>query len=143
MTQGQNKSRGFAWTLTVAAALLPSAVAAEDVGLAGSEWRPLQVGDLMAPDETDAFVQFKGEGDLSGFSGCNRFFGSWQIDGDTIVMGPIGSTRMACPEPLMGFESALFEALDASRTFHRDGTDLTLLDDEGTELARFAQTDAD
>ncbi len=129
--------------LTAGVLLLSPSVAAEEPALAGSEWRPVALGEVTLPDDVDVFVQFRGEGELGGFGGCNRFFGTWQIDGDAIAIGPLGATRMACPPPLMVHEAALFAALEAARRFERDRIDLRLLDGEGNELARFAQTDAD
>ena len=123
--------------------LLSSSVAADEAVLAGSEWRPVEIGELSLPDDVDAFVQFRGEGELGGFGGCNRFFGTWQAENHVITIGPLGATRMACPPPLMEHEAALLGALEAARRFERDRIDLRLFDEGGTELARFAQTDAD
>lgn len=111
--------------------------------LAGSEWRPVQIGELQVDPDLEVFVQFRGEGELSGHGGCNRFFGPWQTEGDTIRIGPLASTRMACPDPQMELEAALFGALEAARSYRRERVDLTLFDADGGELARFAQTDAD
>ncbi len=129
--------------LTAGLLVLSSGVAAEEPTLAGSEWRPVALGELTLPEDVDVFVQFRGEGELGGFGGCNRFFGTWQVDGDAITIGPLGATRMACPPPLMEHEAALFAALEAASGFERDRIDLRLFDEEGNELARFAQTDAD
>ena len=123
--------------------VMSSSVAADEAILAGSEWRPVEIGELSLPEDIDAFVQFRAEGELGGFGGCNRFFGTWQAGGGTLTIGPIGATRMACPPPLMEHEAALFAALEATRGFERDGVDLRLFDEEGTALARLAQTDAD
>ncbi len=54
---------------------------------------------------------------LVGFSGCNRYFGSYVLSGAEIEFGPIGSTRMACPAPIMNQEQRFFQALDATRSF--------------------------
>ena len=47
------------------------------------------------------------EGGFTGSGGCNRFTGSWGPEGP----GPLAATRMACPEPVMAQEQALFAAL--------------------------------
>ena len=130
--------------LTLAALLMIlSGGTALATDLAGSEWRPVRIGALKVSPEADVFVQFQGEGQLSGQGGCNRFFGPWQIDGEAIAIGPLASTRMACPEPQMELEAALFGALEAARSYQRERIELTLFDADGKELARFAQTDAD
>jgi len=38
-------------------------------------------------------------GQVTGYAGCNNYFGSYQIDGDRLVFSEIGSTEMACGEP--------------------------------------------
>lgn len=129
--------------LLAALMILSSVAAAGSAELAGSEWRPVQIGALTVEEGFEVFVQFGGEGQVSGHGGCNRFSGSWQTEGDTIRIGPLASTRMACPEPQMELEAALFGALDAARTYRRERIDLTLFGEDGSELVRLAQTDAD
>lgn len=55
------------------------------------------------------------DGRIAGSSGCNRFMGQITVRPEARVeIGPIASTMMACPEPLMAQERALFEALEAA-----------------------------
>ena len=68
-------------------------------GLAGSEWRPVQLGEHAVADAASLFVRFEAEGRVAGHGGCNRFFGAYQIADGRISIGPLGATRMACPEP--------------------------------------------
>lgn len=121
---------------------LPAAAASAD-GLAGSEWRPLTLAGEPFPEGVEAFVRFGADAGLTGSGGCNRFVGSYEIDGDTLVIGPVASTRMACPEPAMAAEAALFQVFEAVRGFARDGAALTLTDADGAPVAAFAQTDWD
>ena len=46
---------------------------------------------------------------IYGFSGCNRFFGRYTIEGNTIKLEPGGSTMMACPD--MEIEDAILKAM--------------------------------
>jgi len=110
--------------------------------LAGSEWRPVMVGQTAWNEEIDAFVRFEGEGRLAGHTGCNGFFGGYRVDGEAIEIGPLASTRKACPEPLMTAETALLGALDSATGFARDGTKLAL-SNRACALAAFVQTDWD
>lgn len=128
--------------LALALAALPMAAAAQQ-GLAGSEWRPLTVAGQPFPEGVEAFVQFGADGRLTGLGGCNRFSGSYSIDGDNLTIGPVAATRMACPEPAMAAEAALFAAFDAAASFSRDEADLNLLDADGVPVAAFARTDRD
>ena len=46
---------------------------------------------------------------MYGFSGCNRFFGRYSTEGNTIKLEPGGSTMMACPD--MEIEDAILKAM--------------------------------
>ena len=111
--------------------------------LAGSEWRPTQLGEMAIAETTPIFVRFQGDGRVTGHGGCNRFFGPYEFSLDGISIGPIGATRMICRAPLMAGEAALLAALQAAKRFHRDGVVLQLFDADAQEIARFAQTDWD
>lgn len=120
---------------------LTSPVRAAD--LAGSEWQPTAIGTLDVPPDADIFVRFGGEGKLQGHAGCNGFFGSYELTGDTISMGPFGATRMACPEPVMQREFEFLQALENAHRFTRDRTLLTLVDTNNNPVLTFRQRDAD
>lgn len=111
--------------------------------LAGSEWRPVELGGAPIAADVRVWVRFEGEGKLTGHGGCNRFFGGFKLDGEQIEIGPMGATRMACPEAVMDLESKFLAALQQSRSFVRDKIRLTLSDVDGNLVARLAQTDAD
>jgi heat shock protein HslJ len=53
--------------------------------------------DQTLPDTTitATFV----DGNVTGSSGCNRYFGSYQLNQTQIKIGPIGSTLMFCADP--------------------------------------------
>ena len=55
-------------------------------------------------------AQFEEDGSLNGSAGCNNFFGSYELDGDAIQIGQVGSTMMAC-EKGMTQEAIVLEAL--------------------------------
>jgi heat shock protein HslJ len=81
----------------------------ERSALAGTRWR----AELAAPAEgTEAPTIDFGEGwQLTGSSGVNRLFGSYELPGDVIVFGAVGSTRMAGPAAAMRIENALHAVL--------------------------------
>jgi len=143
MVKQRSTARRYHSLLALGLALLPAATAAGAAELAGSEWRPVRIGASDLAADTKAFVQFRSGGELVGQGGCNRFFGRYKIEGETIEIGPIGATRMACPEPVMAEEASFLAALEAARTWTRDRTSLVLFDAEKHEQARLQQTDAD
>ena len=128
--------------LVLALALVVT-TAASAAQLAGSEWRPTEIGDIKVSAGSEMFVRFGGEEKLEGHGGCNRFFGTYKLAGDRIEIGPLGATRMACPEPVMQSETRFLQALENARQFMRDRINLLLTDDAGNPVVRLIQTDAD
>ena len=126
--------------LTLALAITSPAAAAQ---LAGSEWRPTEIGNIENPAGSEMFVRFGGESKIEGHGGCNRFFGTYKLVGDRIEIGPLGATRMACPEPIMEREARFLGALENATQFVRERIDLTLTDNAGNTVVRLLQTDAD
>lgn len=77
----------------------------------------------------------------TGFAGCNNFFGSYEIDEDALKFGPVGSTRMACPDLQLNLETAFFNALDQTNRWEIKNDVLFFLDDSDVVLARFTKED--
>jgi len=82
--------------------------------------------------EQKAFVQFHPDGKISGFAGCNRFFGTFVATDTTLEVGPLATTRMACPDPIMQQEMAFLGEIEGATGYLISGHRLTL---EGTEGA--------
>ena len=75
-------------------------------------------------------------------TGCNRFMGPYELSGDSLRLGPLGSTRRACVDPdvdpeMNKQESALLHALGETRTWRVTG-DTLLLTGKAGQVARFA-----
>lgn len=124
-----------------------SVTLAQSDGLAGSEWRPVEIDGVATggeiPGDLQAFLQFRGDNLVAGHAGCNRFTGSYAADAGRLEFGPLATTRRACPAPVMEFEARFLDALGRVRGFARDRVDLVLVDADGTPVLRMAQTDAD
>ena len=103
--------------------------------LTGVNWRPAIVGAESMPEESGMFVQFEVDGSFKGHGGCNSFFGSLEQADSGVSIGPIGATRMACPEPIMNREAAFITALQNTKEFELGRDKLHLLDDDRTLLA--------
>jgi heat shock protein HslJ len=73
----------------------------------------------------------------TGYAGCNNFFGSYELDGALLTFGPIGQTRMACPDLETGLETNVFEALGNTRKWKIEDGDLLLFESNAI-LARFS-----
>jgi heat shock protein HslJ len=112
-------------TITLIAAL---------ASLAGSEWVP------KTDAKPERFVQFK-EADIAGNAGCNRFFGRYTFDGAAIMIGPLASTRMACPAEVMEAERAWLRMLERARSAEASAKELVLKDAAGLVIATLKRRD--
>lgn len=79
------------------------------------------------------------DGTISGNTGCNEYSGSYEVDGRSITIGPLRTTRRACVDAAAGGqESDYLAALELARSFSLDGSNLTLLREGGTIAVIYA-----
>ncbi|WP_139001478.1 META domain-containing protein [Hyunsoonleella aestuarii] len=52
----------------------------------------------------------------SGFSGCNRFYGSYLLDNEMLKFGAMASTKMLCQDAANAIESKMLKALEDANT---------------------------
>ena len=71
---------------------------------------------------------------MYGFSGCNRFFGRYTTEGNTIKLEPGGSTMMACPD--MATEDAIMQAMGNVKAVKAGSSEneMVLVDQDGNVL---------
>lgn len=106
-------------------------------GLSATAWRPSHIGEMRVDGDTALYVQFEADGELHGHAGCNRFFGGYQLAGNTISIDRLGMTRMACQPQIMSFEISFIEALRSATTIaQRDGR-IALRNEDGQATVRF------
>lgn len=75
------------------------------------------------------------ENRVNGNGSCNSFFGTYELNGNTLRFKGIGATRMACPD--MDAETELFQVLEQVDNFNLKGDTLTLNKGRMAPLARF------
>jgi heat shock protein HslJ/LysM repeat protein len=112
--------------------------------LEGTLWTLVSYGDPSAPqavlEGSEITAEFdSAEGTVSGSAGCNSYFGSYEVDGETITFGLLGSTLMAClePEGIMDQEQAYLAALASVATYHIQGDKLEIRDADGALVLQF------
>lgn len=69
-----------------------------------------------------------------GYSGCNRFTGSYEITKNRIKIGPLASTRMMCEPMRNAIETKFLEVLSEVNSFHIQDGVLSLFKDNSTLL---------
>lgn len=73
----------------------------DDAVIDGTTWEleRLVVDGEMVPaiDGPTVTISFGGDS-MSGFGGCNSYFGDYEVDGNALEFGPIGSTLAICDD---------------------------------------------
>jgi heat shock protein HslJ len=84
----------------------------------GGTWRLARMGrNERVPEGVIVTAEF-GEGRVSGSGGCNRYSAAVVATGPReFSIGPVASTKMACPDPAGGVEDRYFSALQAANRF--------------------------
>ena len=107
------------------------------VELTNITWQPIMVGDESIPEDSGLYIRFEVDGSIKGHGGCNAFFGSLERTDAGIGVGPLGGTRMACPEDVMDRETAFMDAVGKTTDFQSSKERMSLLDADDGVLARF------
>lgn len=72
---------------------------------------------------------------VSGYSGCNRFMGTYTLEGSKLKMGQMAATMMACPD--MDMEHAFLKMLDEVDSYVVKGSELHFMNKESQVIAKF------
>ncbi len=97
--------------------------------------------DAIATPGTEVTAEFT-QGEINGAGGCNNYFGSYVVEGDTITIGPIGSTMMLCqPQQVMAQESAYFAALESAATYTVGDNQLVFNNADGQTVLTYMATE--
>ncbi len=124
-------------------ALVLTACGGDGASLTGSEWILTSLEGQPPIAEAPITAAFTDDGQVAGTAGCNTYSGSYEVDGDTIMFGLMGTTLMACPQPVMEQETSYLAVLERTQTFAATDGTLTLYGTGGQELAVFAAESQD
>jgi heat shock protein HslJ len=113
------------------------------VPLADTPWRLTQLrGVVVDNPEGGAAVgmQLLAQNTrLVGFSGCNRMFGGYALDGESLKFAQVGGTKMACADQArMQLEQRYLTMFGEVARWKITGRSLELLDGTGEPVAIFA-----
>ena len=96
-------------------------------GLSSPSWED------FAPSATFA------DGRVSGSAGCNTYNASYEVDGESLQLGDIASSLMACPPLADPIENEYLGKLRAVDGWRIERDELVLVDGDGNELLRFGE----
>jgi len=117
--------------------------AAATLPLLNTQWRLTQLGaeviDNPPGQGTVNFLLQPSSTNLVGFSGCNRMFGRYALNGATLKFDGLGGTRMFCEER-MPLEQRFLAMFSQVARWEITGPVLRLLDANGKTVATFEAT---
>ncbi len=100
-----------------------------------------QAGVVSSDLTSQVTAEFSPDGDLTGSDGCNNYFTTYQVDGDSITISDaIGSTEMACLDDALTEQSQWYlGALISATTWSVDAAgNLELRDADGALQVSYA-----
>ena len=118
--------------------------ASEDPGkaLEGGPWLLLELNNAIVQlpaGERQPYLLFqRQDGRVAGYSGCNEFFGSYDLKGDALSFGPLAATRRFCADAAGEVEQAFLGVLSKARGWRVEQQMLLLMDGDHV-LARLRQ----
>ncbi|BCS90100.1 META domain-containing protein [Pseudodesulfovibrio sediminis] len=102
--------------------------------LVDREWVAESILGDPVVDMSHTSISFTDKGAVQGSGGCNRFSGSYILNGDVLSFGPMSATMMACVPPLGDQEMRFFRALASPLKVKIENGLLYLVADDGREL---------
>jgi len=100
----------------------------QQVLITNIEWKltKLEGRDVSSLNPPVTLLLDESQKKVSGYAGCNRFFGSYQSENTGITFSGMGSTKMFCQET-MPIEDAYFKALGNVQAFKTTDNQLHLM----------------
>ena len=106
--------------------------------LAGTAWEVMAYNNgkqavVSVLGGTRITANYGDDGRVTGSAGCNQYFASYEVKGESISIALPGATRRFCAEPegIMDQEARFLEALRAAATFRLEGERLALRAPDG------------
>src|SRR5262245_31399603 len=104
------------------------AESSDEASFVGVPWVLAAGLDVQGWEKAPPSATFADE-TIGGSTGCNRFTAPFTVDGDSLELGNIAATQMACIPPFDTVERAYLAALGKVASWRMDGSSLVLLDD--------------
>lgn len=119
-----------------------AAAEANNTSLLNTQWTILEVMGTPVPQTSEKvpFIVFESDGNYHGYSGCNRFFGSYFVQKKKISFKYSGSTKMLCAD--MDTEKIVLNAFKSEiHHFLIEGNVMSLYTHDGTLVAKMLGTE--
>lgn len=95
------------------------------------EWVVTGFGGPILIVDRPPTMTFDPDGKVAGFSGCNRFSGSFSQTGTELTFGNAAMTQMACPAPYGKLEQDFLKAMASVASYEITGAGVLMRDSAG------------
>ncbi len=103
-----------------------------------TEWKLVKIGSKTMKysegEDPISLLMTSEPENLSGYAGCNRYFGKFSIKKNKISFSQMGATMIACPEQDMDFENRYLQTFDKINNYTISNDTLYLRRDEKAML---------
>jgi putative lipoprotein len=103
------------------------------------DWLVEDISGRGVLDNLQSTLAFDADGHVYGKGGCNRFTGGAKFSGDSVTIGPLAATMMACLPAIADQERRYFDALSKVRSARVEGSALILAAGDGSALVRLTR----
>jgi heat shock protein HslJ len=124
---------GLLVTLVAGCSYLPQINFETDIS---GDWKVEAIKEIAVIEDSQASLGFEPDYRLAGNASCNRYFGSYEVKGDSLSISDLGATMMMCSEELMDQEGRFLRAMGQVSHFDLTDKGLFLKDEQGRELIR-------
>ena len=103
----------------------------------------LQANAVSSPIvDTKITADFDGQGNLTGFAGCNDYHGTYTLEQNRLQISALGATSKHCAEPkgVAEQEQQYLSVLPKTASYELQGENLTLLTAQHTIVATYVRT---
>ncbi len=104
----------------------------------GVEWQLVEFDEHSLNTKAPT-LSFLADGQLTGFNGCNRYFGQYNLGGELAQIRLMGSTKMACPETASQLERNFSEAMQRVYQVSIDNKERLVLTTRGNRQLIFVE----
>ena len=128
----------LSWILFLIAVILSSCGPMLNIDqgeLADTSWQLISVNDGKLIAGSEMTMRFSSN-EIRGNASCNQYFGSYQLNGEKILISELAWTEMACLDPvgIMEQEQTLMGVLSRAAQFSIQENELRITSDSGELL---------
>lgn len=125
------------YIIPTAMLLLASCASSQSAYTVGGEWQVTNMnGKNITPSNETPFIGFdRANGNLYGFTGCNRLTGTADLKklaNGKVDFKHVGMTQMLCPDDV--YESEFMEALNQAVSMEMKGNEMLLKNKQGKTI---------